>query len=485
MSTLTLRNLTSTPLTLKVIDRYKSPEQLNTHDIHGSGISKFSRNFTSLFSSTTPAKPQPTPEGLASSAEKFVKSEVDIQIQPFTTCTTEIPPPVASRGEKVRLTFEGDDERYRIDIPSSQNESQTFNALSQHPKHEFTGVFLPQDAFLSIYSSAQLYCWMKNMKDETPLSALSIPGTHNSPTCHKALPSVRCQARSPKTQLENGIRFFDIRVQPESPQSSKLVLVHAVFPISLTGQRTFSELLTTIFAFLDANPSETLIMSVKREGVNNLSDEQTARILYDHYTNNSAQAHRWYSEPRIPTLGEARGKIILMRRLLIDEHLRSQHDGRGWAIDAECWQDNTANDLHGQVCVQDFYEVLEAVNIDKKIEYCQAHLERAAECVASLPGITCDPVNPTPPQPFYLNFLSASNFWRVGCWPERIASQVNPKMLRWMCKEHARDTVGDGGTGIVVLDWVGLNGDWDLVRCVVGMNAKLMMREMTLTENQS
>ena len=36
---------------------------------------------------------------------------------------------------------------------------------------------------------------------------------------------------------------------------------------------------------------------------------------------------------------------------------------------------------------------------------------------------------------------------------------------------------GDGGTGIVVCDWVGLKGDWDIVRCVVGMNARLEIRE--------
>jgi len=37
--------------------------------------------------------------------------------------------------------------------------------------------------------------------------------------------------------------------------------------------------------------------------------------------------------------------------------------------------------------------------------------------------------------------------------------------------------VGDGSTGIVVCDWVGNNEDWDLVRCVVGMNSKLEFRE--------
>ena len=57
---------------------------------------------------------------------------------------------------------------------------------------------------------------MSKLKDETPLSALSIPGTHNSPTHHTALPSVRCQAVGVKEQLNNGVRFLDLRVQPEN-----------------------------------------------------------------------------------------------------------------------------------------------------------------------------------------------------------------------------------------------------------------------------
>lgn len=36
---------------------------------------------------------------------------------------------------------------------------------------------------------------------------------------------------------------------------------------------------------------------------------------------------------------------------------------------------------------------------------------------------------------------------------------------------------GDGGVGIVVCDWVGKDGDWDLVRCIVGMNSRLLLRE--------
>lgn len=276
--------------------------------------------------------------------------------------------------------------------------------------------------------------------------------------------------------------------------SSKLVLVHAVFPVSLTGNKTFSSLLDKIYAFLDANPSETVIMSVKREGIGNMTDQQVARILHDHYTSSPSHANRWYTTPTIPTLGECRGRIVLMRRLVIDDTMRGLNNGKGWAIDAECWADNTSCDYHGDVCVQDFYEVESSINIEKKITYCTEQLQRAADVVASLPGVTCDAVHPTPAQPFFLNFLTASNFFRRDVWPERVARVVGPRVLGWLCEWHARRQdeeddgkekrgekfVGDGGCGIVIMDWVGLQDDWDLARVVVGWNAKLMMREIDL-----
>jgi 1-phosphatidylinositol phosphodiesterase len=68
----------------------------------------------------------------------------------------------------------------------------------------------------------------------------------------------------------------------------------------------------------------------------------------------------------------------------------------------------------------------------------------------------------------------------VGTWPEQIASKVNPACVEHLCRSHmvSQDgkalKEGDWSTGIVVADWVGLDGDWDLARCVVGMNAKLI-----------
>jgi len=145
----------------------------------------------------------------------------------------------------------------------------------------------------------------------------------------------------------------------------------------------------------------------------------------------------------------------------------------------------------GEIRVQDFYEVAEHENIEKKIGFSTDHLVKAAQAVCPFPSGTNAAAAEAVKQPFFINFLSASNFWRANCWPDRIAVKVNPAIVEYLCRRHndpsalwnaeqsdGRKDVGDGSTGIVVCDWVGNNGDWDLVRCIVGMNAKLEQRDI-------
>jgi 1-phosphatidylinositol phosphodiesterase len=166
----------------------------------------------------------------------------------------------------------------------------------------------------------------------------------------------------------------------------------------------------------------------------------------------------------------------LIRRFALDDSLKGENGGKGWAIDAESWPDNCADGTcsSGEIRVQDFYEVAESENIEKKITFSTDQLARAAEAACVIPNDMNAAAAEAAKQPFFMNFLSASNFWRANCWPDRIASKVNPSIVDHLCRKHHEPAgSGDGGCGIVVCDWVGSNGDWDLVRCIVGMNAKL------------
>ncbi len=443
-----------------------------------------------MVANVTQAVQGPTQLELEANAKSFSHQDLSTKIQPFEVVNTKLP--VRERDNEImRLTFEVEGQRYRLDAPSPSNRSIVLTPLQQNPKHEFTAIYLPEESYLAVFSSARLDSWMGKLPDHTPLSALSIPGTHNSPTHYKALPSVRCQAVSLEEQLNNGVRFLDIRVQVENPDDSgndKLVLVHSAFPVSLTGNKYFRDLLNTVTHFLDTHPSETVIMSLKREGTGKASDQQLSKVLHDHYIN--PDQGRWFTGNRTPRLSEVRQRIMLLRRFNIDASISSFNAGKGFGLDAASWPDNCEDGLcsGGTIRVQDFYEVEETVNIDKKIRFSYSHLEKAASMCCPLANDR-SVQSEQKPNPLFVNFLSASNFFRPGCWPDRVAKKVNPAVADFLCRRHNETEglgslglnesdvrkleKGDGSTGIVVCDYVGDDGDWDLVRAIVGHNARL------------
>lgn len=470
----TIRNISNVPLELKLVEHFDpGKDRFDISDI-ARGFSAITNTLGLTNNITRADVPQITP------ADKpFATRQVSIPISPFEAVKTDIKPIINHPKERLRLTFVtqmGGHHRMYCPVPTA--ESEVLECLAPNPRVRFTGVYLTDEAYATLFSSSNLPAWMRELPDETPLGALSIPGTHDSPTCHQAPPSVRCQAVSPLEQLRNGVRFFDLRVQvptPFNPESDKLLLVHAVFPISLTGPKYFRDLYNDMLQFLQENPSETIIASLKREGTGDGTDQQLSQILKRHYTN----PRQWFTEPRVPKLGEVRGRITMLRRFVLDPPLRNEWGGRGWGIDAHNWADNTPYSVcpPGDVVIQDFYEVMEESTINQKITYARNQLEKSGTC-AFQDTVSAQGGQPSK-VPLYINFLSASNFWKLGTWPEKIAAKVNPAIVEWLCSHHMLDNQGrvkqgDWSTGIVVTDWVGVDGDYDLWRAIVGFNAKLI-----------
>lgn len=501
MASLTIRNVTANPLELVLAERFD-----RDGPAHGGGFSRITGLFTS--NATTPALFAPK-DGQEPSERVDVAGAV-VVVGAFETRVTDIRPPEPGRSV-LRLTFRAGAHKYVVDCPTPGARSVVMKRVKEGEGDggeeggalELTTVYTPSEHHLSVLSSANLSRWMHELGDGWPLSALSVPGTHNSPTCHVALPSVRCQAVGIREQLDNGVRFLDLRVSASKGDGNDhLALVHSVFPVSLGGNRYLASLLDELYAFLDDNPSEALIISLKREGTGRGTDQDLSQHLFKRYCGGGkggdekgeegkeANGHkddvarRWFTEPRIPSLGEARGKIVLLRRFNNDGALQAEHGGRGWGIDASAWPDNCADGTvdSGLVRVQDFYEVGKSAGIEKKAELARSHLERAGQQVyAAAPG-PGDGEAPPPP-PLFVNFLTASNFFNASCWPEKIAAKVNPSIIEYLCVRHAEKgkgpsqlDVGDAGTGIVVTDWVGHDGDWDLIRCIVAWNARLQLK---------
>lgn len=171
----------------------------------------------------------------------------------------------------------------------------------------------------------------------------------------------------------------------------------------------------------------------------------------------------------------------------------SEHGG----IDGSVWPDNVADGTcgSGTIRIQDYYGIGSGGGeIQQKVRFAQEGLQRAAQGAVVARGwgdgngngngMAGVKVPETPPPPLFINFLSASNFFNASCWPDRIAVKINPSMIEYLCMGHgapgkgpAELDIGDAATGIVVTDWVGHHGDWDLVRCIVGWNARLQLRQ--------
>jgi 1-phosphatidylinositol phosphodiesterase len=148
--------------------------------------------------------------------------------------------------------------------------------------------------------------WMTAQPDERSLAVLSIPGTHESAALYEPLSSgtAKCQNMTVAEQLEAGVRYFDIRCRH---LNDGFQIYHG----PIFQQQTFDQVLSTMYAFLDEHPQQTLIMSVKEE----FTAEMTTRSFSDTFQAYVDQTpERWHLGPTVPVLGDVRGKIVLVRR---------------------------------------------------------------------------------------------------------------------------------------------------------------------------
>lgn len=271
--------------------------------------------------------------------------------------------------------------------------------------------------------------WMSFVDDETLLTDLTIPGTHDSATYRigegvidklsaqilntlfNDLPGVlrnfaeglgyglkqiiansaQCQTLDLNGQLAAGVRFFDIRLNNVNNQ---LMAYHAAVPLLVS----LDELLAHCYGFLRINPTESIIMSIKCE------DDSAISGLVNNAIN--AKSDYWFSEDRIPMMKEMRKKIVLLRRYNMAK------DEPPIGIDASFWPDNTpfhhVNYAGIKFTVQDEYKIYLLGQLAHKFDnYVLPCLEEA--------------LDPSKKGRLFLNFLSGSG----GVFPATLAVYSN------------------------------------------------------------
>ena len=179
-------------------------------------------------------------------------------------------------------------------------------------------------------------CWMSHVDDNKYLDELSIPGTHDSGTCsvdndtEPQSSQVKCQQDYIPTQLLEGIRYFDIRLGKGNDPG----ICHGDFYLFKKDgyYLHLSDVIGYFKTFLSENPREALIMLASRGNDEATDDSVTtafAKVMADN-------PDLFYTSSHVPTLGEVRGKIVLLRRFRLDGN---SVDGHTWGLDLTEWDD--------------------------------------------------------------------------------------------------------------------------------------------------
>lgn len=160
-------------------------------------------------------------------------------------------------------------------------------------------------------TSANHSNWMAPLANDSSLSELSIPGTHDSLSFygdtifHQRVSQT--QSMPLDTQLKAGIRYVDIRLKPIN---NKLDVYHG----SQYQHTNFDTVMDTTINFLKSNPSEVILMRVKDESEGTEKNKELFKTIFANYWNKS-EYNTYFSKSHTtkPKLGDVRGKIVILQ----------------------------------------------------------------------------------------------------------------------------------------------------------------------------
>ena len=166
---------------------------------------------------------------------------------------------------------------------------------------------------------------LSQLDDSIYLSEVNIAGTHDSATAYVAMENMaRCQDKTIAEQLQMGVRLLDIRL---TKKGEEFYLVHAIADCfsdeAKTKRLSFGEVLDCCKKFLADNPQETIIISIKQD--RGIINRWFFPPFYDKYIRGDESS--WYTGNTVPTLGQCRGKLVLMRRCRVWRSFYETADG--------------------------------------------------------------------------------------------------------------------------------------------------------------
>ncbi|MFD9535264.1 phosphatidylinositol-specific phospholipase C domain-containing protein [Streptomyces sp. NPDC060010] len=254
--------------------------------------------------------------------------------------------------------------------------------------------------------------WMAGIPDHVSVRDMSVPGTHESAAYQENVGSAGyalCQSRDLDWQLNNGVRYLDVRLRR---MDSKVFSVHHG---DYYLKQMFGDVLQTCRSFLSNHRSETILMRISqtKSSASAADFTQTFNHYLDTYWGGSGMRSDFFISSTFPTLGQARGKIVLMS---------------GWPYLGYGLHFSNEN-------VFDLQDMAGSPTPPAKKDAVRNHLSRA--------------VNTTSKQKMFVNHTSAYGTPVIGLTPWGYAQQLNPYTLGLLNGVAAGKT-----TGVIAMDYV-------------------------------
>ncbi len=275
--------------------------------------------------------------------------------------------------------------------------------------------------------------WMSAVPDDWKLGRFTIPGTHETCARYESVPDTAiCQTLTLRQQLDAGVRFLDIRCR------------HIQNSFAIHHGREFQKLffenvLQEVQSFLRDNPSETILMSVKKEH----ADSGNTRPFVDTFNDYLSRFPGLFDlRATVPELGRetapdsVRGKVLLVRRFGATAPL---------GLDADSWPYSPVQPFNnGPFRVQDWCWLPDSTAATFNKKFGQFMLLRR-EAMAS-----------TDDQIVRLNFSSAfdKNWLTIPKSLWAISQHMNPRIQRLMTDPTSEGYATRGRGGVVVMDYV-------------------------------
>jgi len=264
--------------------------------------------------------------------------------------------------------------------------------------------------YVSIQTPSPLADWMKDIDDAKSIKDISTPGTHdsctsnintNDPTKYMAI----CQEWDLGSQCVLGVRAVDIRVKTTNSDGGRFTIFHGPYYCN----RNFNDVLDDCFHFLAIHPTETIIMLIKLEGDGECpADRET--ILWKYI--NEYGREKFWTEDRIPTLGDARGKIVLVNRM------DDEDSAAGIKVSfPDNTKGSTSTNRHGiTFFIEDFYNTGDANEKMNAVKDSFSGLQSGAHTTPAYIYTSCTslPIHD----------------------PYNMASQINPQIFEYFCTLH-------------------------------------------------